>query len=250
MTLKPSTVDPLADVLPPQTRQHPLIKEALTHVSVKGECHNERLEFLGDAVIGLIVSQWLYTHRPGETEGAMSHLRASLVQRRSLAAAAKSIGLGRALRMSQGAREAGGHYNPRLLCGALEALIGAIYQIDGPDTAQEVFNRIMAKHYRQLPGNPELAKDSKNLLQELTQRLGLGRPTYRLIETPDGKNPDHQSLCLVAGSEATVGIGRTRRASEKDAAAKMMTKLKARDPAPESADPDSVMYCPDSAATG
>ncbi|MGH8264242.1 MAG: ribonuclease III, partial [Steroidobacteraceae bacterium] len=156
--------DWLAQRLEYRCREPALIEAALTHRSAGG-AHNERLEFLGDAVLNCLVADVLYRRFPRADEGELSRLRATLVNGESLAALAADIGLGDEVRLGPGELRSGGFRRPSILADAFEALIGAIYLDGGFDVAREVVGRVFAARVASLPDVAEL-KDPKTRLQE------------------------------------------------------------------------------------
>ncbi|HEX6929373.1 MAG TPA: ribonuclease III [Gammaproteobacteria bacterium] len=206
-------------------RNRDLLNCALTHRSVPGD-NNERLEFLGDAVLGMVVADFLFQQHAGLTEGDLSRLRASLVNREALAAVAQSLDLGNAMRLGPGELKSGGFRRRSVLSDALEALIGAVY-IDGGFASAESFIRdILADQLANLP-DPASLKDPKTRLQELLQERGVGLPEY---ETVDVSGPAHRQVfqvsCRVpALSVETRASGGSRRAAEQAAAEKILAEL-------------------------
>ncbi|HET9435586.1 MAG TPA: ribonuclease III [Candidatus Limnocylindrales bacterium] len=210
-----------------------LISQALTHSSWMhehpGEAagHNERLEFLGDAVINLAISEALYANHPDDDEGLLSSRRAAIVSTTGLARLAGRIGLGDALRLGEGEALRGGRLRPSLLASALEAVAGAILTDRGWDEARAWVARIAAPEIRAaLP--PAALKSPKSRLQEHTQRTTGGRPEYRLLEAV---GPDHEKVfrieVVVDGHPLGAGVGPSRRSAETNAAAEALEALAA-----------------------
>ncbi|HEX5588907.1 MAG TPA: ribonuclease III [Candidatus Limnocylindrales bacterium] len=208
-----------------------LISQALTHSSWMhehpGEAagHNERLEFLGDAVINLAISEALYANHPDDDEGLLSSRRAAIVSTTGLARLAGRIGLGDALRLGEGEALRGGRLRPSLLASALEAVAGAILTDRGWDEARAWVARIAAPEIRaSLP--PAALKSPKSRLQEHTQRTTGGRPEYRLLEAV---GPDHEKVfrieVVVDGRPLGAGVGPSRRSAETNAAAEALEAL-------------------------
>ncbi len=205
-----------------------LLRTALTHSSYaherkinKVEC-NERLEFLGDAVLEQISSDHIFRKHPQMPEGQMSKLRASLVCETALAGCAAKIGLGELLYLGRGEEASGGRTKPSVTSDAYEALIGAMYLDGGIDTAKVFVEREV------LSEEPiDRVVDAKTALQELTQAMGLGTVTYRLISE---SGPEHAKeflvAVIVAGEEMGQGIGRNKKSAEKAAADVALKKLK------------------------
>jgi ribonuclease-3 len=203
-----------------QFRDLTLLRQALTHKS-HGRPDNERLEFLGDAVLGFVVADRLYRLRPDEQEDSLSIIRASLVRRETLAVIADEIELGELLRLGGGVRKSGGHRLPSLLANTLEAIIGAVCLDGGIEAAASVIERLFGT--RMMTATADAAKDAKTRLQELLQRAGLALPEYA-VERVQGKT--FTVSCRVAEFDQTVmATGPTRRAAETAAAAEMLEQV-------------------------
>lgn len=202
-----------------------LFSRALTHRSVNGP-NNERLEFLGDAVLDFVISEALFALRPEADEGDLSRLRASLVKDSSLAGIASDLGIGEFLILGSGERKSGGHRRESILADALEALFGAIYLDAGFDAAKAVIEKIFAERLTGLPDAKEL-RDPKTRLQEWLQARQLSLPKYELLDV-SGK--DHKQRfavsCSVAElSQITSGTASSRRKAEQKAARAMLEIL-------------------------
>ena len=199
---------------------HGLLETALTHRSV-GADHNERLEFLGDAVLGYIVARRLYD-ASDQREDRLTLMRASVVQRDALAEVAREIGLGEFLHVGGGdsARQ-----RASVLANALEAVIGAVTCDGGSDAAGRVVDRLFCARLLRV-AHADL-KDPKTRLQEHMQGRGFALPSYRVVAQRGG---DHEPIfeveCAVAVPElAARGEGRTRREAEKEAAARLVEAI-------------------------
>ena len=191
---------------------------ALTHRSA-GRPHNERLEFLGDAVLNLLVAEQLYLGFPDAAEGDLSRLRAWLVSAPPLAEIAAGIGLGDELAMGSGELKTGGFRRESILADALEAVIGAVYLDGGLPAAQQVVSRLFGPRLSQLPDPREL-KDPKTRLQEYLQSRGLALPTYEVVRT---EGEIHAQTFWVRCDAAALplsatGQGLSRRRAEQEAA--------------------------------
>jgi len=202
-----------------------LLQQALTHRSASNR-NNERLEFLGDAVLDFVVSEVVYQARPEASEGDLSKLRASLVKDESLAELALQLGLGEHLILGSGERKSGGQRRGSILADALEAIFGAVFLDSGFEAAKELINHVYAERYRDLPDVGDLT-DPKTRLQEWLQARKLGLPNYELV---DVSGEDHKRrfsvTCTVTGeSSATAGESTTRRKAEQKAARKMIELL-------------------------
>lgn len=199
-----------------------LLKDALTHRSFANEHperaphDNERLEFLGDAVLTLSASALLWEQFPHATEGELTRRRADLVCEASLASIARELEIGSALRLGRGEDRSGGRNKPRLLCGALEACIAAVYLDGGIARAMEVVRRLLQPALQA----PLLGqRDGKTRVQELVQALGEGTPRYLVVGTT---GPDHarqfEVSCVSNVRELGRGVGRSKYEAEQSAA--------------------------------
>ena len=202
-----------------------LLHQALTHRSAGGR-HNERLEYLGDAALSLVIAEALYQRLPDAPEGHLSRLRANLVRRTALAPMAREIGIPLRLRLGPGELKSGGFRRDSILADALEALLGAVYLDGGIEALRPVVVRLYGARLDDLPPH-ETLKDPKTRLQERLQAQGLAVPDYR-VDTVEGEDHAQQFsvTCRVAALEAeTRGHGRSRRAAEQAAAATMLVEL-------------------------
>jgi ribonuclease-3 len=201
-----------------------LLEQALTHKS-HGRAHNERLEFLGDAVLGYVVADRLYRTRPGEHEDSLSLIRASLVRKQTLAEVAGELSLGTHLRLGLGERRSGGHRRPSLLADALEAIIGAVHLDGGIAAAAALVDRLLGA--RMASASAAAAKDSKTRLQELLQGANLPLPEYSIEEAAGVAHARTFTVsCRVAAFDRTVvATGASRRAAETEAAARMLEQV-------------------------
>lgn len=214
-------VDRLQSALGYRFQDPLLLQQALTHKSHSRD-HNERLEFLGDAVLGLVVAEQIFAERPDAHEDAMSLLRASLVRKETLAQVAAELALGDHLRLGAGVRKGGGHQIDSILADALEAIIGAVQLDGGMTAARAVVLALFGERMRGL--DPEALKDAKTRLQELLQGAGLELPVYHIeSRTGSAHARTFTVSCRVDALELAVSAqGRSRRAAEKNAAADML----------------------------
>ncbi len=199
-----------------------LLERALTHRSA-GSDNNERLEYLGDAVLSFIVAEMLFRRHPEASEGELSRYRASLVSGEALAAVAAEIGLGEQLRLGDGEVKSGGHRRATILADGLEALFGAIFLDRGLDAARTVAGRLFGGPLAALPSASEL-KDPKTRLQEWLQGRGFALPTYSVLDVT-GEPHDQRFLvrCDVAGlAIAAEAEGSSRRRAEQEAAQRVL----------------------------
>ncbi len=222
-------LDGLQQRLGHRFKQPALLSRALTHRSF-GADHNERLEFLGDAVLSLAVSALLYERFAGSDEGDLTRVRAHLVREDSLHRAALSLGLPESMRLSEGEARAGGAQRPSILADAVEALIGATYLDGGFEAAHLVVRRL----FGELISGTEVgnwSKDAKTELQEWLQGRKLAVPAYRIKATRGQAHAQTFEVeCEVAALRLVeVGEGRSRRAAEQEAARRMIETLKTND---------------------
>ena len=200
-------------------------RQALTHRSF-GTPHNERLEFLGDALLNCAVATILYerfTHLP---EGDLSRLRAALVNQASLSNVAEGLGLGDRLRLGEGELKSGGFRRPSILADAVEALLGAVYLDGGFEAARGVVEHVLGGKLESV-GNKPVDKDPKTALQEHLQARGLALPRYAVQKT-EGEAHDQTFIveCRVDDlGVAATGKGASRRAAEQEAAQAVLAQL-------------------------
>lgn len=199
-----------------------LLRRALTHRSF-GADHYERLEFLGDAVLGLVVATLLVQRLPQGQEGELSRARAALVRQDALHRIALQLGLPRVLRLGEGERRSGGHERASILADVVEALLGAIYLDAGFEAAQAVARR----WYEGVTLTPSVAKDAKTALQEWLQGRRRPLPRYEVVAVHgEAHAQTFEVACHVDGqAQPTLGRGGSRRAAEQAAAAAMLQRL-------------------------
>ena len=224
----------LAERLGLPVRDFGLLQQALIHSSYLHEHrdlaagHNERLEFLGDSVVSLAISDALYRRHPDDDEGVLSARRASIVSTTGLARLANRLELGEFLLLGEGESQRGGRRRPGLLASAFEALVGALYLDLGYESAGGF---VVALAAPELTSDRPLGslKSPKSRLQEFTQRLTGERPQYRLVEAV---GPDHDKVfrveVAVGGQVIGVGTGHSRRVAETEAAARAIETLRER----------------------
>jgi len=210
-------------------RQADLLPRALTHRSF-GADHNERLEFLGDAVLSLAVSSLLFDRFAGSDEGDLTRVRAHLVREESLHRVALQVGLPEVLRLSEGEARGGGAQRASILADALEAVIGAVFLDGGFDSARALVQRL----FGEVIAGTDIggwAKDAKTELQEWLQARRLPVPTYRISGTRGQAHAQTFEVeCVVPALGLTqAGEGKSRRQAEQEAARRMIDLLKASD---------------------
>ncbi|HJD46707.1 MAG TPA: ribonuclease III [Candidatus Mediterraneibacter norfolkensis] len=208
-----------------------LLKTAMMHSSYTNERHlekyrcNERLEFLGDAVLELVSSEFLFRESPKVSEGELTKTRASMVCEPSLAMCARDIGLGDYLLLGKGEEATGGRKRDSITSDAMEALIGAIYLDGGFTSAKEFIHRFVLTDLE----DKKLFYDSKTILQEMVQADRNREILYRLVGE---KGPDHNKSfsveVLIGGEVCGAGQGRTKKAAEQQAAYEAILKLRAQ----------------------
>ncbi len=222
-------LDDLQQRLGHRFAQPRLLVCALTHRSF-GADHNERLEFLGDAVLNLAISGLLYERFSGSDEGDLTRVRAHLVREESLHRAALQLGLPDVMRLSEGEARGGGAQRPSILADAVEALIGATYLDGGWEPAQHIVRRLYGEVIQATDAD-SWSKDAKTELQEWLQARRLPVPAYRIAATRGQAHAQTFEVeCAVATLDlAERGEGRSRRAAEQEAARRMLEVLKASD---------------------
>ena len=208
-----------------------LLERALTHRSYAyeqgGLPTNERLEFLGDSVLGLVVTEHLFVSYPDLSEGQLAKLRAAVVNSRALADVARQLGLGAVIRLGRGEESTGGRDKSSILADTMEAVIGAVFLQHGVDSAREfvhhLFDPLMADVVTRGAG-----LDWKTSLQEYASLAGLGVPVYQVLES----GPDHaktfQATVLLNATSYGPGTGRNKKEAEQHAAASAFAALKAQ----------------------
>lgn len=214
----------------PQFVDPTLLIQALTHRSALNEKNssatmsNERLEFLGDAVLELVVTEFLYNKFPEEPEGTLTAYRSSLVKTTTLADLATGFKLGEQLFMSKGEEATGGRTNASILADTMEAVIGALYLDQGFSSVVELLKTTLFTQIDEIISK-KLYKDSKSYLQEVVQSLGFDTPTYKVV-TEIG--PDHDKeftvTVQVGGTIAGRGLGKSKQQAQQAAAQEALKK--------------------------
>jgi ribonuclease-3 len=229
-----SRLDDLERILGHRFGDRSLLEHAVTHSSAVADAgespsghDNERLEFLGDAVLGMLVSDYLLAAFPAWSEGQLSRGRARLVNSASLAAVARRLGLGEYLQLGRGEEKSGGRRKPALLADAFEAVVGAMYLDGGLVPAREFVSRTLLAPAVQAHG-PLLGRgDSKSELQELLQKNGWPAAQYSVLQET---GPDHRKTFLVevsvAGHVTASGFGASKKESEQAAAQQALEQLR------------------------
>ena len=198
-----------------------LLERALTHRSFAyehgGLPTNERLEFLGDSVLGLVVTDALYRTHPDLAEGQLAKLRASVVNTRALAGVARGLGLGRWLRLGRGEEVTGGRDKNSILADTMEAVIGAVYLDRGVEAAGALVRRLFDPLMK-AASQEGAALDWKTALQELSAAKGLGAPDYRITESGPDHNKSFVAQVRVADVVRGTGEGHSKKEAEQHAA--------------------------------
>lgn len=207
-----------------------LLYRALTHRSYRNEHadaleDNERLEFLGDAVLDFMVGAWLYNRFPEMSEGDLTKLRSALVRTEQLAEFARSIGLGSVMRLGRGELESGGRERTGLLCATFEALIGALYLNSGLNPVQDFIQPMLERASTAILLERR-EQDAKSLLQEAVQARGYGHPIYRTVHAI---GPDHEKTfeveVLIGEQVLGRGVGPSKQSAAKAAAENALNQL-------------------------
>lgn len=203
-----------------------LLSRALLHASAatRGDRGNERLEFLGDRVLGLLLAEVLMERHPDEPEGELAKRHAYLASRPVLAEVALRLDLGPELTLARGERDQGGAVNPAILADAMEAVLAAVYLDAGLDAARRL---VLREWHTRLDVDTRAPQDPKTALQEWTLGRGLGLPTYA-TQRSDGPahDPMFEVTVTIAGGRSALGSGRSKREAEKAAAAALMVLLR------------------------
>ncbi|MGI6381543.1 MAG: ribonuclease III [Anaerolineae bacterium] len=211
-----------------------VLQQALTHSSFVNELpgdgigDNQRLEFLGDAILDFVVGEWLFSRYPDAREGELTSLRAEIVRTEGLAAFARILDLGRYLRLGRGEASTGGREREANLCAAFEALVGAVFVDQGMDVVLSLVHGLLEQRAPEIDAQRQV-KDAKSLLQELTQgRLRL-TPAYRVVGE---HGPDHAKVfsaqVLVGDDVWGAGAGRSKQAAEQAAARNALQAFRTR----------------------
>lgn len=221
---------PLLSLLNLKFKNPKLVQQAFLHRSYLNEVKvdmksNERLEFLGDAVLSLIISDYLYNLRPADAEGELTNLRAHIVKTTSLSAAARKLGLGGYLKLSKGEELSGGRNNPQILANTYESLLGSIFLDQGLEVTEKVINQTLLSLFeKELKIGPP--KDAKSFLQEIVQQKFKTSPHYKIIKTA---GPDHAKNFTIGvyinGKLLGEGSGNSKQIAEEQAAREATEQL-------------------------
>lgn len=208
-------------------KQPQLLQRALTHRSYAAE-HNERLEFLGDAILGCVIAKYLYSNYPQLSEGELSRLRSNLVREETLAALAQQLDLGSHLKLGEGELKSGGFRRPSILADAMEALFGAVLLDSGFAASEQTVLNLYVPYLEQMDVQ-KLGKDAKTLLQEYLQGKHMQLPGYNVIAMQgEAHAQSFEVECIIPSLKfATRGSGTTRRNAEQQAAQAAYQRLTA-----------------------
>jgi ribonuclease-3 len=221
------SINRLQSTLDYQFKQEELLKQALTHRSFCRGANNERLEFLGDSVLSLVISHNIYEQQPNASEGDLSRIRASLVNEAALAQVARDINLGDYVLLGGGELKSGGFRRESILSDTMEAILGAIYLDSNFTQVQNSILYLYRVYLQNLPSQSNL-KDPKTRLQEYLQSEKIDIPEYAVMKTI-GKSHDQTftlTCRILSLNIETSGIGSSRKKAEQDAAIKALKVLK------------------------
>jgi ribonuclease-3 len=213
-----------------KVKDYELLNRAMTHRSFSNEHmnrypDNERLEYLGDSVLGLVINEYLFKHYENYLEGDLAKIKATVVSEETLAIAAREIGLGDFLLLGRGEEHSGGRERDSILSNTLEALIGAVYLSSGLKPSRELILGLLKKHVEKV-NSMQYLRDPKTALQELVQKKYKEKPLYEVVgET----GPDHQKeftvRLVIKGRNVLDGKGSSKRRAEMDAARSALEKI-------------------------
>lgn len=214
---EPRTFEQFAEYLRIEPRYYPVLRQALTHRSqseIAPNGDNERLEFLGDSILGMLVNEYLYLAYPSATEGELTRMKANVVSEPSLAEAARLLDLGPLVDLARGEEAGGGRGRPSILSDAFEAVLAAVYLARGIEAA-----RTFVRQHLIAAADPLLQRDHKSALQELMQETRHSTPSYHIVETA-GPAHDREFIAEVRldGKSLGTGRGRSKKLAEQAAA--------------------------------
>jgi len=215
----------LATLLSDEVLNDPLYEEALTHRSL-GKRNYERLEFLGDSILNMVIADALFRDLPDKKEGILSRLRAGLVNKETLAEIANELDLGAVIKLGPGELKSGGFRRDSILADTMEAIIGAVYLLKGFESAKTYILRLYDSRLKNLPGFDEL-KDPKSRLQEYLQSKSIDLPVYELVDVTGKAHDQHFKVrCVIEELDLSdIGEGNSRKKAEQEAASLVLKQL-------------------------
>ena len=214
----------IENLLSSKIKNSQLYLDSLTHRSASN-INNERLEFFGDAILDLVIAEYLYNKFPDDDEGALSRKRSHLVKKDTLTKIANQYNIGSKLILGKGEKKSGGHNRDSIISDALEALIGVVYLIEGLKIAKKFIYEIFNEQINSLPENDDL-KDSKTKLQELLQSYSLPLPRYETTEINIKNKISFKTICIIKDYDTIEeGNGSNKRKSQQEAAIKALEKI-------------------------
>ncbi|PCI33798.1 MAG: ribonuclease III [Alphaproteobacteria bacterium] len=203
-----------------------LLREALTHPSLEGGKQYQRLEFVGDRVLGLVIAEWLFEQYPDADEGGLASRHTNMVRKETLAEVAGVMKLSGFIHMAKSTEDNGGRTKPTILADACEAVIGAVNQDGGYDAARTLVRKFWKRYILQETIGK---RDAKTRLQEWVQARQIPTPNYVVVErTGPAHEPFFTIEARVKGMDPAEGKGRSKREAEQDAAAKLLTRLESQ----------------------
>jgi len=211
-----------------QFKDQSLLTLALTHRS-RGSKNYERLEFLGDSILGFVVADWLYVNYPQLAEGKLSRMRSSLVRKETLAIVARELGLSSYLILGEGELKSGGFNRDSILADTVESIIGALYLDSGFEASRGFIYKNFAEHFDGI-SEKSTFKDAKSRLQEAMQKNALALPVYNIIETKGEQHDQEFTVeCLIDDVELrSVATARSRRLAEQEAASIVLEQFQSQ----------------------
>ncbi|MCC3860662.1 ribonuclease III [Pseudemcibacter aquimaris] len=223
MTVENGQYSELYEIIGYSFKNEELIREALTHPSLEGAKNYQRLEFVGDRVLGLAIAAWMFELYPDVDEGGLASRHTNLVRREACAKVGEEIGLGDFIHMAKSSEDTGGRKRETIIADVSESIIGAIYL----DANYQEAEKFIRKFWKDQAYNVKVAKrDAKTRLQELVQSKGKPTPNY---VTVDKEGPDHQPVFTIAlrvkGEEEEQAKGKSKREAEQNAAEAMLERL-------------------------
>lgn len=200
-----------------------LLREALTHPSLEGGKQYQRLEFVGDRVLGLVIAEWLFEYYPDVDEGGMASRHSNMVRRETLAEVAQTMKLAEFIHMAKSTEDNGGRNRPTILADACEAIIGAVNQDGGYEKARKLVRKFWKKYISQ---DTIARRDAKTRLQEWVQARHIPIPNYVVVDrTGPAHDPYFTIEARINDMMPELGKGRSKREAEQDAASKVLSRL-------------------------